>query len=272
MATTNQQGIIKKSSKSIVKVGSNSLTIEKLIEINMNRIKEVLPSVMTPERFTRIAVGATNNNPNLVDAIISNPMSFITAMMTCAQLGLEPNTPLGQSYLIPYGGKTQFQLGYQGMLDLAYRTGEYKLIDSQVVYENDDFDYELGLDPFLKHKPAKSNRGKAVYYYAVYKLINGGEGFQVMSVEDIEQHAEKYSKSYTTGPWKTDFDGMAKKTVLKKLLKYAPKKIEFGRAIASDETVKEELNKDMTTVQAEYIETDYQEHPTEDPITGEIKE
>ena len=86
-------------------------------------VKRALPSVMTPERFTRIAVSALSTTPKLQDC---HPMTFIGAMMTAAQLGLEPNTPLGQAYLIPFwNGKSkrmecQFQLGYKGMIDLAY--------------------------------------------------------------------------------------------------------------------------------------------------------
>ena len=63
----------------------------------------------------------------------------------------------------------------------------------KVVYENDEFEYELGMDPVLKHKPARTNRGKPIYYYATFKLVNGGQGFQRMSYEDVLDHAKKYS-------------------------------------------------------------------------------
>ena len=86
-----------------------------------------------------------------------------------AQLGVEPNTALGQAYLIPYGNQCQFQLGYKGMLDLAYRTGEVRSITAEVVREGDVFEYELGLNPKLRHVPAQSGRGKAIYYYMPLK-------------------------------------------------------------------------------------------------------
>lgn len=253
MATVNQQGILTKTQ------GANKQPkeIKDYIKIYQGEIEKALPKVMTPERFTRIALSAVSNNPALQKC---TPVSFISAMMNAAQLGLEPNSPLGQAYLIPYGGKCQFQLGYKGLIDLAYRSGEVKSIQAQVVYENDEFEFEFGLEPKLKHKPTKSNRGEAVYYYAVFKLVNGGEGFEVMSKEDVLDHAKRYSKTFNNGPWQTNFDEMAKKTVLKKALKYAPMKTEFARAVNTDETVKSVISADMQSV------------PNEDVIDVEVIE
>lgn len=190
--------------------------------------------------------------------------------MNAAQLGLEPNTPLGQAYLIPYGNQCQFQIGYKGLLDLAYRSGEVKMIDAQTVYENDEFEYELGLDPKLKHVPAMKDRGNPIYFYAVVKLVNGGYNFQVMSIDDVKAHGKKYSKTFNNGPWQTNFEEMAKKTVLKKALKYAPLKTEFVRQVSEDESIKTTISKDMSEVHDEFMDVEYEEH-VEDPVTGEIK-
>ena len=238
MTTTNQQGMIaKKQSSTVAK--KQPQTIKDYISVMSGEIAKALPSVMTPERFTRIALSAVSNNAKLASC---TPQSFLAAMMNAAQLGLEPNTPLGQAYLIPYGGACQFQIGYKGLIDLAYRSGEVKMIDAQVVYENDEFEYELGMDPVLKHKPARTNRGKPIYYYATFKLVNGGQGFQVMSYEDVLDHAKKYSKSYSSGPWKTNFDEMAKKTMLRQLLsKHALLSTEaIEKAVTSDNAVIDE--------------------------------
>ena len=198
------------------------------------------------------------------------------AMMTAAQLGLEPNTPLGQAYLIPFwNGKAkclecQFQLGYKGLIDLAYRSGEVSTIQANVVYENDEFEYELGLEPKLRHVPAKSDRGDPVFFYAVFRTKDGGYGFDVMSVDDVRAHAKKYSKAYSNGPWQTNFEEMAKKTVLKRVLKYAPLKSDFVRAVAADETIKTKIDADMysvpdeTVIEAESYEVD--------ESTGEVVE
>lgn len=238
-------------------------------------IAKALPSVMTPERFTRITLSALSSNPKLYQ---TTPDSFLGAMMTAAQLGVEPNTPLGQAYLIPYknykkGGimECQFQLGYKGLIDLAYRSGEISTIQAHVVYENDKFEYEYGIDTKLVHIPAREQRGNAVYVYALFKTKDGGYGFEVMSMEDIRQHAQKYSKSYNSGPWQTDFEAMAKKTVLKAVLKYAPLKSDFVRELAQDESVKTEISEDMYTVPNVAAEVEGEDIQV-DASTGEVIE
>lgn len=271
---TNQQGMIAKTQGTKAIAKKQPQTIKDYINAMSGEIAKALPQVMTPERFTRIALSAVSNTPKLGNC---TPQSFLGAMMNAAQLGLEPNTPLGQAYLIPFENRKkgitecQFQIGYKGLIDLAYRSGEVKMIDAQTVYENDEFEYELGMDPVLKHKPARTNRGNPIYFYATFKLTNGGQGFQVMSIEDVQEHAKKYSKTYNNGPWQTNFEEMAKKTVLKKLLKYAPLKTEFVNQVTSDETIKTSISDHMEDVPNEYMDVEYEEHPNEDPVTGEIK-
>ena len=271
---TNQQGMIAKTQGTKAVAKKQPQTIKDYINAMSGEIAKALPQVMTPERFTRISLSAVSNTPKLGNC---TPQSFLGAMMNAAQLGLEPNTPLGQAYLIPFENRKkgitecQFQIGYKGLIDLAYRSGEVKMIDAQTVYENDEFEYELGIDPVLKHKPARTNRGNPIYFYATFKLTNGGQGFQVMSIEDVQEHAKKYSKTYNNGPWQTNFEEMAKKTVLKKLLKYAPLKTEFVKQVTQDETIKTKLSDNMEDVPNEYMDVEYEEHPNEDPVTGEIK-
>lgn len=252
------------------------------------QIEKALPSVITPERFTRIALTAYSRNEKLQECTAE---SFLGSMMQAAQLGVEPNTPLGQAYLIPYRNKgvmeVQFQLGYRGMIDLAYRSGEVQNIQAHEVYENDTFEYELGLEPKLRHIPALKDRGDVILYYAVFKLTNGGVGFEVMSKEDVEAFAKKKSKTYGTGPWQSDFDAMAKKTLVKRLLKFAPLKSDFVRAVTADETIKSGISENMAdlpdetvTIDAETTSptenADYEEIPMPgdlytDPETGEVK-
>lgn len=222
-------------------------------------IKRALPSVITPERFMRIAASALSTTPKLQEC---HPMSFIGSMMTAAQLGLEPNTPLGQAYLIPFwNGKTrrlecQFQLGYKGLIDLAHRSGQISSIQAHVVHENDVFNYSYGLEPSLKHVPAMKERGAPVYVYAVVKAKNDGFFFEVMSWDDVMEHARKFSKSYDNGPWQTNTEEMAKKTVLKKVLKYAPLSSEFVKAAVADGTVKDQIGEDMSDIPSLIIDAD----------------
>ena len=146
------------------------------------------------------------------------------------------------------------------MVDLAYRSGDVEVIQAHVVYANDTFECEYGLEPKLRHIPASKDRGDPVKVYAVFKTKSGGYGFEVMSMDDIKKHAQKYSKSYADSysPWNTSFEEMAKKTVLKRCLKLCPMSSEFVRAIVQDESIKTEVSADMTEVVNEisYIDID----------------
>ena len=213
------------------------VTMKDWINKSMGAISRALPSVITPERFARMATTAVTMNPKLGQC---TPESFIGAMLSAAQLGLEPNTPLGQAYLIPYHNyktgkdEAQFQLGYKGLIQLAIRTGEFKSINAEVVREADVFEYSLGFDVNVTHKPALRNRGAVIGVYATYELKSGGRGVCFMSVEDINEHRKKYSKAKNS-PWDTAWEGMAKKTVLKQVLKYAPLSSEFVRQTANED-------------------------------------
>lgn len=155
----------------------------------------------------------------------------------------------------------KWRVSDKGLIDLAHRSGEFKTIYAKEVYENDEFEYEFGLEPKLVHKPSTDvHKGAVRFYYAVYTLVNGGFGFEVMSREEVESHAKKYSKAYSRGPWVTNFDEMAKKTLIKKLIKYAPIKTEFVRQMVEDNTVtRAEKKGDNMTFSSEditYVEAD----------------
>jgi recombination protein RecT len=156
------------------------------------------------------------------------------------------------------------------LIDLAYRSGEVELVQAHIVYENDTFECEFGLDAKLRHVPAESDRGVPVKVYAMFKTKSGGYGFDVMSMDDVKKHAQKYSKAYSSSfsPWSTNFEEMAKKTVLKRCLKYAPLKSDFVRAAVQDETIKTEISEDMYSVQdMTAFDTDY---TVVDEETGEV--
>ena len=256
--------IIQKQAEQTAVQNTGKKTMQDYIKAMQGEIEKALPSVITPERFTRMVLSAISVNTKLAEC---SPKSFLGAMMTAAQLGVEPNTALGQAYLIPFRNhgvmEAQFQLGYKGLIDLAYRSGEVSIIQAHAVYANDEFTYELGLNPQLKHIPATVDRGEPIAYYAMFKTKDGGYGFEVMSIDDVQAHAKRYSKSYSSGPWQSNFDEMAKKTVLKKVLKYAPLKSDFVRGVAQDETIKHEISDDMYAVpDGTIIEVD--------PDTGEV--
>lgn len=267
MATSIQNQV----QNQVAKKAPEQRTMQQYIKSMEGEIAKALPSVITPERFTRIVLSALSVNPKLGAC---TPASFLGAMMTSAQLGLEVNTPLGQAYVLPYNNhgvmEAQFQLGYKGLIDLAYRSGEVEVIQAHIVYENDKFECSYGLQPKLNHEPADGDRGEPIKVYAVFKTKSGGFGFETMSMEDVRKHAAKYSKAYNTSysPWKTNFEEMAKKTVLKKVLKYAPLKSDFVRAAVQDESVKKGISEDMYDVPSETVfETEFIEA---DPETGEV--
>lgn len=245
-----------------VKTVSPNQGMKNMLDKMKDEIAAALPSMVSSERFQRVALTAFSSNPKLQEC---DPVSFLAAMMESAQLGLEPNTPLGQAYLIPFnskeGMKVQFQLGYKGLLELAQRSGKIKTLYAHEVRENDVFDIDYGLNQTLTHKPLlKGSRGEVIGYYAVYHLDTGGNSFVFMTKDEILDHAKKFSKTFKFGPWQTDFDAMAKKTVIKQLLKYAPLSIEMQRAVTSDETVKSKIDEDMSLVndETDSLEVEYE--------------
>lgn len=275
--TTNTAGAIAKASSTQIKSKKAPSTIKDYINLYSKEIAKALPSVLTPERFSRMAMTAITKTPKLAEC---SPQSFIGSLLTAAQLGLEPNTPLGQAYLIPFYNsrkriyECQFQVGYKGMIDLCNRSGEIKNIEAHIVYENDEFEFEYGLDSKLKHKPCMSDKGAPVWVYALYRLNNGGYGFEVMSVDDCMAHGEKYSKAFNNSPWQTNPEEMMKKTVLKKVLKYAPVRSDFVKGTVADETIQVADFGDTDDGEINVIPVDV-ENSNEveiDTETGEVKE
>ena len=273
MANVKQHGLIQTKKEQSATTGMQQLVLRM-----KPQIEKALPSVLTGERFSRMLLTALSTNPQLQQC---TPESFLGAMMQAAQLGVEPNTPLGQAYLIPRKNKGKlecnFQLGYFGLIDLAYRSGEIKDIQAHEVYENDQFEYELGLEPKLKHIPALKDRGAVVQYYAVFHTKNGGSGFTVMSKDDIEKYARKYSQAFGSqySPWHTNFDSMAKKVCLKQCLKYAPLKTEFVKEVHADNTIKTSIAENMVDVEDETEYTDIEVQPVPNNVdmeTGEVQD
>ncbi|AFC28368.1 DNA-binding phage-related protein [Paenibacillus mucilaginosus 3016] len=256
-------------------------TIAQLFDEMKPAIAQAIPKHLTPERLLRIATTSIRTNPKLK---VCTPESLLGAVMQCAQLGLEPSI-LGHAYLVPYRNKkkdaagkdlgwvdeAQFQIGYKGYIELARRTGHVSSIVAQAVHEKDLFEYEYGIDEKLRHVPADGDRGPVTKYYAYAKFKDGGYSFMVMSKRDIELHRDKFSKAKTYGPWVDHFDEMAKKTVLKALMKYMPISVEFQKAVSMDETTKREVSDDMSEVidVTDWSEAQVEEAGEErDPDTG----
>jgi recombination protein RecT len=204
-----------------------------------DQLRLALPQHMTADRLARIALTEVRKNPKLAQC---DQASFLGAIMQCAQLGLEPGGALGHAYLLPFENRqkriteVQFIVGYRGMIDLARRSGQILSLEARAVYKADEFHVELGLNPDLRHVPAweVEDRGELQFVYAVAKLKDGGTQFDVMSRADVER-IRKRSKASNGGPWTTDYEAMAKKTVIRQLFKYLPVSIELATAVDLDQ-------------------------------------
>ncbi len=203
-----------------------------------------LPKHLDADRLIRLAVTEFRKNPMLKEC---TPESLLGAVMQAAQVGLEPDA-LGSAYLVPYYNKNkdvkevQLQIGYKGLIELVRRSGQVTSIVANEVYENDEFDFEYGINEKLYHKPTMdADRGKLKCFYAYARFKDGGHAFTVMSVEQINQIRDKFSKSQKNGkhfgPWADHYESMAKKTVIKQLVKYMPISVEIQNQITRDETV-----------------------------------
>ena len=197
-----------------------------LMENNKNVIDEILPQGFDVKRLVRVMTSQIRQTPKLGTC---DPYSFMHAVMTCAQLGLEPSKTMGRVHLIPYGTEVQCIIGYQGLIDLARRSGEILEIYAEAVYANDHFDYRLGLDKSLSHTPTfGEDRGEFIAAYAVAKYKNGGNHMVVMGKDEIEKI--RTMKKYENKVWTEHYSEMAKKTAIRRLAKMLPMSVEIETA------------------------------------------
>ncbi len=269
-AVKNQ--LAKKASGQANKPVSPEQTIRHYLERMAPEIQRALPKHLDADRLARIAMTTIRQTPKLLEC---NIQSLLAAVMQSAQLGLEPNI-LGQAYIIPYGKEAQFIIGYRGMIDLARRSGHIESIYAHPVFDGDDFDYEYGLDPKLRHKPAMGDRGQFIGAYGVAKFKDGGYHFEFMPKSEIDKRRAR-SAAKNSGPWVTDYEEMACKTVIRHMFKYLPISIEIMKQVEyTDETVKHEIMPDMTespdviVVDGETGEVLDKAATTEDPKNVEV--
>jgi len=210
--------------------------IEGLVWQRQEAIVKTLPSTIEPEQFINVALQAVTRTPKL---LACSPASIVKALRDAAEVGLVPSGLMGSAYLVPYWNsgagtyEAQFQAGYRGLIDLARRSGEVRLIEAHVVRERDDFAFAYGTEGFIRHVPyinlTNEKDGEGVLldggdYVAAYAravLTSGEEQFEVMSRAEVEA-IRKRSKAADSGPWMTDYAEMMRKTPTRKLLKYLP--------------------------------------------------
>jgi len=189
------------------------------------------------DRFLAMALNAVKRDKKLLNVVEKNPASLFASLLLCAEHGLSPSPEVGEAWLIPYGTACQFQLGYQGLVKIAYRNPKIESISAEIVYEMDEFDWGLGLEPYLNHKPASGQRGSITHVYSVVKFRDASPMFKVMSERELKD-IQKISKAGNKGIWfnkEKDPQGwMLKKTCLKQLLKLVPKEFQLGTGLHYD--------------------------------------
>lgn len=220
-------------------------TLVTLLQRMGPEIARALPRHMTPDRMARITMTALRTTRDLARC---SPESFLGCVMQAAQLGLEPNTPLGHLYLIPRnmkdasGGRSwqcTMIIGYQGMIDLARRSGLVSSIFAHGVRLGDEFSYHLGLHPDIRHVPSEApdrEERELTHVYAVAHPKEGAPIFEVLPKAKIEaRRSRSATASKSFSPWQSDYEAMALKTGIRALWKWLPKSTEMARAIAIDE-------------------------------------
>lgn len=240
---------IKESAEAPPGVPEGALTLEKYLQnpAVQREIAEALPEHLDMERLHRLVVTSIRQTPKLQQC--SMP-SIYAAIINAAQIGLEPGpmqhiaiVPRWNSYRSAY--EAQLDIMYRGMLELARRSGEIADAFANVVYEDDYFDYSLGDNAFITHKPSLKpldQRGSIIAAYFIAHLMTGGKHIELMPVYEIDDIRDRFGPrnrdQKLVGPWVSDYPEMARKTVTRRAFKYLPVSVEIQRSIAQDGTVK----------------------------------
>lgn len=213
------------------------------IEAQRADFTRALANRVDPEVFMSVALDAARNNPSLLNVVLNAPDSILKALHDAATLALVPNGVMGSAYLVPRFNKNTrrteayFQAGYRGLVELAIRSGHVSRVESRVVYAGDEFDMAFGTTPTIHHKPTldDSERGPVIGVYAVGFMRDGGRLVEWMTVAQIEA-VRRRAPASDSGPWVTDYEEMARKTVVRRLCKSLPMSVEVQRAIALDDS------------------------------------
>lgn len=244
--------------------------IRGLLEKSRRQLEMALPKHLTADRLLRVAMTSIQRTPKLLDC--SQP-SLLACIMTCAQLGLEPDQFLGQAYLVPFGNTCTLIPGYRGYIALARRSGEVQSVSAQAVYDKDHFVLQYGIDEKLEHIPYEPSekeldgnepRGAFKGAYVIFKYKDGSYSFDYMGKAEIDR-IRKRSKASGDGPWVTDYAEMAKKTVIKRHSKLAPLSVEFQRAVALEDRAM------AGESQADLLNLGTEDEGTIDVEAGEVK-
>lgn len=256
-------------------VSGTGKSLQQQIQAMQSQFALAMPKGAEAAQLVRDALTAIKTNPKLAQC---ESTSVLGALMTCAQLGLRPGV-LGHAWVLPfYSSKNkryeaQLVIGYQGLVELAHRSGRIVSLIARTVYANDHFDIDYGLEDRLVHRPClKGEKGDPIGYYAIAKFTTGGHAFIFASHDEMIAYRNKYAmaknrEGVVFGPWADEFEGMAHKTCVRQLSKWMPKSTEYSQALEADESVRVDVSPTADPIQvSRVIEGDY----TIDTTTGEV--
>ena len=198
------------------------------LELMKPQLAAALPPHLSADRLVRVVLTVLQATPAL---LACDRASLCRAVMTCAQLGLEPDGALGQAYLVPSRGKVQLVPGYHGFIALARNSGEVISINARAVHRNDRFDFAYGLAERLEHVPAAGERGEITHFYAYAKLKDGGHHFEVMSRAEVDAVRNR-TERIEDGAWASGYAEMGKYTVIRRIAKFLPLAVQKAAALA----------------------------------------
>ncbi|BBY78903.1 recombinase RecT [Mycolicibacterium pulveris] len=237
------------TSTDVVRQTPKQKTLAKLIVDMTPELEKALPKHVTPERMARIAVTVVRATPKLAEC---SPASFLGALLTASQLGLEPG-PTGEAYFVPYGNVCTFIPGYRGLIKLARQSGQVSDIYAEIVYSNDKYKVTLGLNRDIEHEIVdRNNRGEPTDVYAVAKFKDGTTTFVTMTKAEVEAIRAR-SRASKDGPWATDWNAMAKKTAVRQLAKWLPLSPEFNTAVSLDGSTRTDVGP-LVDAQTEFVD------------------
>jgi recombination protein RecT len=236
------------------------------------QIAMALPKNLEPDRMLRMIMTVVQENPKLITECTQE--SFWGCVMQSAQLGLYPDTSvLGHAHFVKYGNKCTFIAGYKGLIELATRAGRVTSIMAYAVREGDEFEFEYGLNPVLRHKPSGEpmEERELTHVYGIARILNEPIAqFLVMTKEEVDKiRARSAAFRKGQGPWITDYEPMAIKTDIRKLVKYLPVSSDLQRAVALDEHADVGLDQGLESIGTEALEG---LADIDDAIEGEIIE
>ena len=240
------------------------------VAINMPSVQEQFKNALKESSTLFIAslIDVYSSDKTLQN---SDPKTVIMEALKAATLKLPINKGLGYAWIVPYKGKASMQIGYKGYIQLAQRTGFYRYINADAVYEGETVTIDRLTGEALISGAKTSD--KAVGYFAFFELLNGFRKSVFWSKEQVEAHAKRFSQSYnaSVSPWKTDFDEMAKKTMLRALLsKYGYLSVEIINAVSNDVDPEQEIQDEISANanQGGVIDVQAEPETTADPCNG----